>query len=215
MESANLLRQTDSDLSESKIFQFPISNRTNEANDNGIPLCLSRPEDAKVELDAFHNLACEVSKELLLLQHGRSSDISDNSSVRLGGESFDVASLHLSVDNSKQSFVVRLFSDAGATEVGISGAKLREWHPKLGEAMELESLEEESDPSNDMVTHTSGTGCGSHAHSHGVTAPKLFPCRIEKKGRYGYSVEWADQATIIYSMYSLARAAGGVPEKSP
>ena len=32
-------------------------------------------------------------------------------------------------------------------------------------------------------------------------------------GRYGYSVTWADQATIIYSMYSLARAAGGVPHQ--
>ena len=68
-----------------------------------------------------------------------------------------------------------------------------------------------------------GVGCGSghyhsHSHSHApslkdFTSKKkgLFPCKIEKKGRYGYSVEWADGVTIIYSMFSLAKAAGGIP----
>ncbi len=207
MESKKLLQDADSHLGESNIFQFPISSRTNEANDVGVPLCLSRPGEASVELDTFNSLASTVAKELILLQHGRSSEVSDNSSVRIAGEIFDVASLHLSVDNATNTFLVRLFSDAGATQVEIPGEKLRSWHPKLGEPMEFDGGEGEKD-SNSMVTRTSGKGCGSHSHS---TTPRLFPCKIEKKGRYGYSVEWADQATIIYSMYSLAKAAGGMP----
>jgi hypothetical protein len=219
VESKKTLLETDSHLNESNIFQFPISSRTNEANDAGIPLCLSRPKDASVELYTFNSLSSTVAKELLLLQYGRSSEVSDNSSVRIGGEIFDIASLHLSVDNSTNTFVVRLFTDAGATQVEIPGEKLRSWHPKLGEPMEVDTTGEDDD-SNSMITHTSGNahtsgkGCGSHDHSHEVEkGPRLFPCKIEKKGRYGYSVEFADQATIIYSMFSLARAAGGVPHK--
>ena len=73
-----------------------------------------------------------------------------------------------------------------------------------------------------------GGGCGhdhDHSHSHSqshsptltnFTSKKgqLFPCKLEKKGRYGYSIEWADGATIIYSMFSLAKAAGGIPVES-
>ena len=207
-----MLKEAGSNLSDSNIFQFPISIKTNEANDNGQPLCLTRPQDAAVELDLFHQLSTSVVNELLLLEHGRSSDISDESSVRIGGNVFDVASLQLTVDNSSKSFLVRMFSDSGATEVQISGNKLRTWHPKLGEAMEAEEDESAKDS---MVTKTSGKGCGSHNHDHdhGKEMPRLFPCTIEKKGRYGFAVEWTDRGTIIYSMYSLARAAGGVPQK--
>jgi len=211
-----MLREADSSLCDSNIFQFPISIKTNEANDSGQPLCLTRPQDATIELDLFHQLSTTVAKELLLLEHGRSSDVTDESSVRIGGEVFDVASLQLTVDNNSKSFLVRMFSDSGATQVQIPGNKLRTWHPKLGEAMEVEDNESESESAGDsMVTRTSGKGCGSHSHDHdhGKEMPRLFPCKIEKKGRYGYSVEWADQAAIIYSMYSLARAAGGVPHK--
>jgi hypothetical protein len=212
-----LLGDADSHLNESSIFQFPISSKTNEANDEGVPLSLSRPKDASVELDTFHQLSSTIARELLLLQHGRSSEVSDNSSVRIGGEIFDVASLHLSVDNTAKTFSVRLFSDGGATQVSIQGEILRSWHPKLGEPMEVETTDEE-DKRDGMITRTSGTGCSSHDHSHDhsheiKSGPILFPCKIEKKGRYGYSVEWGDQATIIYSMYSIARAAGGVPHK--
>lgn len=63
-----------------------------------------------------------------------------------------------------------------------------------------------------------GKGCGSSVVDDVVThhkgqemniKPELFPARVEKKGIYGYSVEWADGATIIYSMISIAKAAGG------
>ena len=206
-----MLKEADSTLTDSKIFEFPISGKTNDANEEGIPLCLSRPVDAEVELNQFQNLASEIAKDLLLLQHGKSSETSDESAVRIGGQVFDVASLQLSVDNESKDFVARFFCDSGATEVRIPGDKLRTWHPKLGEPMEMDS--DEDDTSDGMVTHTSGGGCGSHNHSHSHSMPRLFPCTIEKKGRYGYSVTWADQATIIYSMYSLARAAGGVPHQ--
>ena len=52
-------------------------------------------------------------------------------------------------------------------------------------------------------------GCKSRRMSSSQNlSPRLFPCKINRKGRYGYSVEWRDGATIIYSMISLAKAAG-------
>ena len=50
---------------------------------------------------------------------------------------------------------------------------------------------------------TQGCSSGNHKFKSG-----LFPCRVEKKGRYGYSVEWADGTTVIYSMSSLAASVG-------
>jgi len=205
------------------IYQLPISSRMNEANDDGSPLCLSRPKEASVELDVFHKLSCDIAKELLLLDHGHghghlnnNDDSDDNSCIEIDGKLFDIASLHLSVDNEKQMFVVRLFSDVGATQVMIPGNKLRSWHPKLGEPLPilLDESNNEEQEKQIMVTHTSGSkGCGSshdgHAHRHDL---KLFPCKLEKKGKYGYAVEWADRSTIIYSMYSLAKAAGGMSQ---
>lgn len=60
-------------------------------------------------------------------------------------------------------------------------------------------------------TGEGGGGCG-HGHGHDLMSIKgqMFPCKIEKKGQYGYSVEFADYATIIYLMFSLAKAAGGI-----
>jgi len=42
----------------------------------------------------------------------------------------------------------------------------------------------------------------------------LFPAKISKKGKYGYEVEWADGAKIIYSLLAIAKAAGGKPLES-
>lgn len=194
------------------IFQFPISSLMNEANDDGCPLCLSRPEKAAVELNRFHELASTVAKELLLLEYGSSDETSEESSVQIDGRRFDVNSLHLSVDNKLNRFIVRLFSDSGATQVVIPGEKLRLWHPKLGVPMDDVSgggSDNTKEGKSSMVTHTSSNGCASHSHDQGGQTHRLFPCKLEKKGRYGYAVEWADHSTIIYSMYSLARAAGG------
>lgn len=217
-------------LKTSNIFQFPISPHTNDANENGSPLCLSRPPEAAVELSTFQQLSTVVASELLLLQYGRSNEGGNEGThdptVALGDATFRVADLLLAVENEGGTFAVRLFSDRGAVEVKVEGKKLRFWHPQLGE--EIQEGEKEGGLDVFVETTTSG-GCGSghdhsHSHSHShersptlkdFTSKKgLFPCKVEKKGRYGYSVEWADGATIIYSMYSLAKAAGGIPIQS-
>lgn len=186
------------------MFHLPISTLTNDANDSGEPLCLLRSDAATEELNVFHQLATALSKELLLIQHGRSrSDgggVDEPVSVVFpdGGESFDVATTHLSLDASKMGFQVRMFSNDGATQVSLSADELRSRHPKTGEKLDLES-DDGSEPANSMVQHTKAS----------AQRPRLMPATIEKKGRYGYAVEFADGATIIYSMLSIAKAAGG------
>ncbi|KAI2513875.1 hypothetical protein MHU86_658 [Fragilaria crotonensis] len=174
------------------VFQLPISTLTNGANDCGIPLALARPSAASEELGIIGELATAVSRELFLAQHGRSDSsvethqphkvIFPNSSA---DDEFDVASTHLTVTN--EGFVARFFSEKGAMQVPIPPANMRARHPKTGELME--------DIEAGMVQ----------------TSPKLLPAKLDPKGRYGYAIEWADGATIIYSMLSIARAAGAMP----
>ena len=207
-----MLQEADSQIQKSSIFQLPISCRTNEANDEGSPLCLSRPVEASDELSIFSKLSYTVAKYLLLLQHGRSDESAssslEESMVQLDGQNFDIASLHMSVCDSSETFTIRLFSDSGAAEAIIAGEKLRNWHPKLGHAMDHDDGSTDEIEKKDPVVITNTAGCGNHQHDHHHARSRLFPCRIEKKGRYGYSVQWGDQATIIYSMYSIAKAAG-------
>jgi len=190
-------------LKNTHIFKMPLSSCTNDANDSGTPLCLSRPSVASVELSLFEQLSKSVANDLLLLQHGRSAQISkenDQTFITLddGLTVYDVASLQLSVDSKDETFITRLFSDNGASQTPIPGHKLRSWHPKIGEP--IENTNEVNDEYKEK------TGCGSH--SVDVVNSKLFPCKIEKKGIYGYSIEWHDGSIIIYSMISLAKAAG-------
>lgn len=183
------------------MFQLPISTLTNDANDSGTPLCLSRPENATEELAVFDQLACAIAQELLLLQHGRS--LGDNGGVDEPGvvvfagtdERFNIATTHLSMDYAEEGFLVRLFSDGGATQLSLSAQELRSRHPKTGEKLDLGAKDEQDN--GKMVQH------------HKVSVPRLMPATVEKKGKYGYSVVWADGATIIYSMLSIAKAAGG------
>eukprot|EP00985_Skeletonema_marinoi_P007787 scaffold3468_cov108-Skeletonema_marinoi.AAC.3 len=113
----------------------------------------------------------------------------------------------------------------------IGGDELRTRHQKTGE------VEEESSPNSGegggkIVQH--GCGGGSHSSDRGSSQPSitvhhhssaccadnsdkkdnLFPAKISKKGKYGYEVEWADGATIIYSLLAIAKAAGGKPLES-
>ena len=189
---------------------MPISSHTNDANDEGSPLCLTRPTEASEELSIFENITKFVAKELLLLQHGRSGEespqgLGENSLVTIGDDptKFDVASIYLVVNNSNESFTVRFFSDSGASQVIIPGEKLRSRHPKTGEALEPTEIE-----SSSSMQQSSGS---EMVHHHKSNMRRLFPCKVDKKGRYGYLVEWADGATIIYSMFSLAKAAGAKP----
>jgi hypothetical protein len=36
-----------------------------------------------------------------------------------------------------------------------------------------------------------------------------IPTRVARKENYGYEVEWADGAKVIYSLLAIAKAAGG------
>lgn len=196
------------DFNSSNIFQLPISAITNDANDSGVPLCVSRPKEASAELSVYEQLTEAISTELLLLQHGRSG----SEGSRLGSpctvtfkestEEFDVATVHISVDNAHEAFIVRVFSDTGATQVTIRAEELRYRHPKTGEDLDVDTEGRgETQSPDEMVQH--------HRHRDS-DSPRLFPATVDKKGRYGYAVEWADGSTIIYSMLSIARAAGGV-----
>lgn len=136
---------------------------------------------------------------------------------------FDVPFTQLSVDNESRNFTVRLFSNDGGYQKVVSGRELRCRDPRTGEVDE--ALVEIS-----SVLHTSGGGCGSGKGS--TTSPSsssssmvqhhtvnsnsdtnqhdgLFPVNLTKKGNYGYEVEWADGSKIIYSLLSIAMAAGG------
>lgn len=181
------------------VFRLPISTLTNESNDNGVPLVLARPSDATEELSVIEGLATAVSRELLTAQHGLGSgtDTREGSpqthkvtfpNMKTDDE-FDIASTHVTI--SEDGFLVRFYSDKGAMQITIPAALLRASHPKTGE--KIDAADEDG-----MVKKY-------------PSIAQLTPAQLEAKGRYGYSVEWKDGATIIYSMLSIAKAAGGVP----
>jgi hypothetical protein len=175
------------------IFRLPISTVTNDANDSGIPLALSRPLEAAEELGVMERLASSVIRDLFLAQHLRINSNENTSNLHKiifpnakVGDEFDLASTQLSIDGAV--FVARFFSEHGALQVSIPPETLRARDPKTGEIMD--------NGNSEIVQHV----------------PKLFPARLDPKGRYGYSVQWADGATIIYSLLSIARSAGGIPK---
>ena len=179
----------------------------NEAVDDGKPLSFSRPNGAEKELAAFRNLSDIVARELLQLQYGPPSE--DNEYVVFENETtlFDLSTTTLALDKGNETVSVRLFSDSAAIQKQFSPAQLRARDPKTGETMPdspyliqdrggLQGMEE----SNPIVTRTRPTQKRS---------PSVLPTKVERRGRYGFAVEWGDGATIIYSMRCLARAAGG------
>ena len=174
------------------VFQMPMSTVTNDANDTGVPLTLARPSEASEELAVMEKLAAAVSREMFLAQHGKSDSSLETSQAHkvtfpnsTADDDFDVASTHLTVN--EEGFLARFFSEKGAMQIPIPAENLRVRHPKTGDILEEEDKA--------MVQKSR----------------KLLPAKLDPKGRYGYSVEWADGATIIYSMLSIARAAGAEP----
>jgi hypothetical protein len=167
---------------------------------------VERPVGAEEELGVLEELAKAIAKELLLIQHGRlateGGGVSTPHKVRFQGSSddFDVASTYLAEDNEKEGFSARFFSETGAVQIEISGAELRSRNPKTGDKLD-DTASEQSKPSDGIVQHYS------------AKKARLFPAKVERKGRYGYAVEYADGATIIYSMFCIARAAGGTPTR--
>ena len=95
----------------------------------------------------------------------------------------------------QHGFVARFFSEQGALELSIAGPDLRSRDPKTG-----------------TIVVNASVGTTKPMVEHHVSPPRLFPAKVERKGRYGYAVEYADGATIIYSLFAIAKAAGGIPE---
>jgi len=180
----------------------------NDSVDNATPLTQSRPKEAGKLLDSFHDLSNIVARELLLLQYGAPSE--DHEHVVFDNETnhFSLSTVTLAIDKAKDKFAVRLFSDTGAIQKNVSPAQLRSRDPKTGELirdspyLDQDGIggEQHAEMSDPMVTRTRATRKRS---------PSVIPTKVERRGRYGFAVEWGDGATIIYSLKCLATAAGG------
>lgn len=184
-------------IPKSSVVQLPISSVTNDANDNGAPICLARPSTASDELVAFEQLASVVSKELLRLRY---SDPDSDGVVVIGGVRFELESLSCSIETGKDAFSVRLYSESGATKVSVPAADIRGRDPKTGELLSA------SPPKVEGKEASMLTGDGM-VTVHKKKDPSTTPTSIERKGRYGFAVEWDDGATIIYTMHAIAEAA--------
>jgi MinD-like ATPase involved in chromosome partitioning or flagellar assembly len=192
------------------LVQLPISVALNDANDDGIPLTVSRPKDATKELAAYELLSNIVSKELLRVQYasgfidGLSELITFNTHP---DKTFDVANVTLSLDRARgnETLTVRIFSESDAIQWHIAPSQLRSRDPKTGDSIPDSPYDESKEQSLDLdpvVTETRAT--------KKKRSPSVVPTKVERRGRYGFSVEWGDGATIIYSMRSIARAVGGI-----
>ena len=187
------------------MIELPISTITNDANEGGEPLCLARPADAERELHAFEKLAKDVSRELYRMLYGQ-TDSKEVVSFADSSDEFDLATINLNVDSSSGGFTVRLFSKNGAIQRRIGAADLRARDPKTGEVIDDSPFRDEMDqqvPSSDTLVTV-------HKNAGRKVSPSLNPSKADKKGRYGYAVQWGDGATIIYSKASIAKAAGGI-----
>ena len=191
------------DVNLDNVCQLPISTLANDANDDGIPLCLTRPEKGTSELAAFEQLANIVSKELYMLPHRRAEN-QQQVVFKDSREIFDLISLQLSLDQDEERpFVVRIFSENGAMQIRVAPAELRSRDPKTGD--KLDSGDAPAKPTSN------GKKDDGKVSIHRSTGSKKIsiPQGIEKKGKYGYSVTWGDGAKIIYSMLAVAKSAGG------
>jgi Mrp family chromosome partitioning ATPase len=201
---------------EVKVVQLPISLFTNDANDVGVPLTISRPNDATAELTAYKLLSDIVSEELLRLQYGSTSQSGNIVLVNFDSYSdinFDVANVSLSLDKTKgdEKLIVRIFSDSHAAQFYISTpSDLRSRDPKTGDVIaDSPYLAINENLRNEETHNWSPDHVVTITKTSGKRSPSAIPTRVERRGRYGFAVEWADGATIIYSMRSLAKAAGG------
>ncbi|VEU37005.1 unnamed protein product [Pseudo-nitzschia multistriata] len=189
-------------LKPENICQLPISEIATIGNDTGIPICLSRPEEAKLELEAFEKLAKIVSRELFQLPHRTPSS---EGMVALDGEHFDLSTINLSED--KGSIVVRFFSENGAIQKRVPSQNLLRLDPMTGDVIDKSSSPEKTEAKNDQegvvvsVHKASSNACGH--------ASEILPERIQEKGRVGFEVTWSDGSRFIYRRSVIAIAAGG------
>lgn len=195
-------------LGSSNVVQLPLSPLTNAANENGQPFCLSRPAEAEKELSAFRTLAKIVSGSLLEYQFGRNDDRKFVSFTE-ETEKFDLSTTALSMDKSnEETLVIRLFSETGAVQKRINPALLRSRDPKTGDIIPDSPFLDAANESDEKSSKSKDPIVTVHK-TRGKRSPSIIPTQVNRRGRYGFSVNWADGATIIYSMTSIAKAAGG------
>ncbi len=189
------------DLDRNNVCQLPISSAANDANEEGVPLSLSRPIDAKNELDALSQLAEIVSKELFRLPF-KPENSGGIVSFEDSNELFELTSIQLSLDGD--SFLLRAFSEKGALQKRLSPKDLRSRNPKNGALVDSSKDEGEIKVKKmklEMVEiHRASAMKGSAGD---------VPVKVEKKGKVGYEVTWSDGAKFIYSRRAIAMAGQG------
>jgi Mrp family chromosome partitioning ATPase len=204
------LTDANSFLQPSDIVQLPLATRTNIANDEGEPLTLIRPTDATESLIAFKKLASNVSSEMLKLQFGSTND--DKTVILFPNNPgrYALKSLHATFEKAKSDdiLIVRFMSDTGAIQKLVSAKSLRARDPKTGNLIEDSPFAEK--PGAEVAQAVLDGPMVSTHTTKNKRSPSVIPMKVERKGRYGYSVEYADGGTIIYSMLCIAKTAGGV-----
>jgi Mrp family chromosome partitioning ATPase len=192
-------------LSAQNLCQLPISETANAAIASGVPICVSRPEEARRELDTFENLATIVSRELFQLPY---REPSSEGIVLLEDQKFDLSTINLSVDGD--SLLTRFFSENGALQKRIPTECLITLDPMSGDKIDETSpaTENERDPTKESEI---GVIVSTHkANSSASTRQaKVIPERVEEKGRVGFEVTWSDGSRFIYRRRVIALAAGG------
>lgn len=194
-------------LDPENICRLPISELANDANESGVPICLSRPDGAEKEIEAFGKLAHIVSRELFRLPYRSQAG---GGTVVVDGQRFDLFSIQLSEE--KGSLVVRFFSDGGALQKKILPQDLRTRDPKTGIVLDVQATEPDQTSTkkerDGMVSmHKAKVAKRSSSSNN---PPQIIPERVEKKARVGFEVTWSDGARFIYSRRAIALATGGM-----
>lgn len=179
------------------VCQLPISQMANDANDDGVPLSISRPEGAANELEAFGKLSKVVARELFRMPY-RAGDTEVMVTFEDGSEKFELTSIQLSLD--KGELMVRAFSEGGALMKAVDSDDLRKRDPKTGSFL----VAEDASPKDEMITVYKAGSDDSPSELVTVT-----PNQVERKAKVGYEVTWSDGSKFIYSHKAIAKAAGG------
>jgi len=220
-------------MEDAPVYSLPLSAALNECNEDGTPLMLKRPANKVTsEIETFEELGERVSSELLCLQYGKDKE-EYTVTFASEDETFDLSTLVLQFqksmgkdDNSSSSLTARFVSYSKAIKRKFLPASLRTVDPKTGDVLKdspfLEYVETAPDGASDnkggidpVITRTGAGGEARATTSTNKRPPSILPVTVERRGRYGFAVEWGDGATIIYSMKAIARAAGGKVRHAP
>ena len=197
-------------LKAENICKLPISETANNCNDTGVPICLSRPENAKKELEAFQKLAKIVSRELFPPTFRAAS--SEGMAI-LEDEKFDLSKINLSED--KGSLLIRFFSETGALQKRIPSQNLYALDPKTGDVIDdksststtSEKKQVQKDNDDESMVPMYKAASWTNTDRDRV---KVVPDRIEEKGLVGFEIKWSSGERFIYKRSVIAIAAGGI-----